>query len=514
MIIDRAIVSTDENSLYYEFWPMVAKGWRNIGIEPTAAVIGSVNLNYAFGKIIRVPQIDGVPNGFIAQVIRFIIPCFFPEQVSIIGDMDMIPLSKEYFQNTTQYSDDAILVFSADAYIDQVRYPMCYIAAKGKYFQQIIGLKDLKLKTISAFIRDLYALGKGWDTDELFFAAKLHASPLFDATVLMKRGGWKPFARNRIDRGRWRYSKAALFRDQYIDAHCVRPLHENRHALKDINEYLQQGSSGKNYLMHLFKQPIKRVLTNIKRYKQNYFANDLYDILSRQLSSDKASKVISFSLYGSNPRYTKNLNVVLKSYKEVYADWKCRVYVANDVSEEILALLAAMEADIFIMKGTSINASYMNWRFLAIEDSTVEVAIFRDLDSVATLREKRMVDDWLSSGKSFHIIRDHITHNARIMGGMWGARRANINIRQETKKMLMVNGYGIDQVFLEEIIFPQIKEDVLIHDSYPRFPDERPIIVSLPVGETFIGEVLTDEMARKTGRILLEQHFLDNFTLK
>jgi len=42
MRINRAIVSADSNPLYYEFWPIVAKAWRNIGPEPTAAVIGNL----------------------------------------------------------------------------------------------------------------------------------------------------------------------------------------------------------------------------------------------------------------------------------------------------------------------------------------------------------------------------------------------------------------------------------------------------------------------------------------
>lgn len=247
MEINRAIVSTDNNPLYYEFWPLVARAWRNIGIEPTVSVVGDVNLDYTYGTIIKMPLIDGISSGFISQVIRFIIPCFFPEEVSVIGDIDMIPLNKDYFtKNIAQYDNDNILIFSADAYKTALRYPMCYIAAKGKLFQQIIGLKGLELSAITAFIKDLFALGKNWDTDELFFAEQLHKSPLLKQTIFLKRGGWKPFAKNRIDRVEWRYSNIGFFINKYTDAHSLRPLHEHVNHLKGVIEYVERGSDGKN----------------------------------------------------------------------------------------------------------------------------------------------------------------------------------------------------------------------------------------------------------------------------
>ncbi|MCR8560188.1 hypothetical protein KXD93_21225 [Mucilaginibacter sp. BJC16-A38] len=515
MTIDRAIVATDHNPIYYEFWPLVAKGWKNIGIEPTAAVIGELNLNYAFGSVIKFPQIAGLPSGFIAQVIRFIIPCFFPEQVSVTGDMDMIPLNRNYFQQQiSSCSNDSIVIYSADAYKNEIRYPMCYIAAKGKYFQQIIGLRDLELQTIIAFITDLFALNKNWDTDELYFAEQLHKSSLFKETVFLDRGGWKPFAKNRIDRAGWRYAKMGLITERYIDAHCLRPLHENMKELKDIADYLEQGSVGKKYLLHLLKQPVKSAYDAIRLLNQNHFRKDLYAIAGRLPAGGSSNKIIAFSLYGDDPRYTSRLEEVIQSYHKWYPGWVCRIYAAKDVRPEVVRSLSESGNEVIMMDSMGVNASYTQWRFLAIEDRDAEAVVIRDLDSFATQREKIMVDQWLDSGKGFHIIRDHVNHHTRIMAGMWGIRRNQINIRKETRKLFITDAYGIDQIFLERMIFPLIKNDVLVHDSYPRYPDESPLVIPLMPGEDYVGEVHTDNTAKERDRQYLQAHLINNFTIK
>ena len=515
MLIERAIVSTDSNPIYYEFWPLVARGWRNFNIEPTAAVIGELNLDYAFGTVIKMPAIEDIPSDFVAQVIRFIIPCFFPEEVSITSDMDMIPLSRDYFtRQITACKNDDILIFSADAYKEELRYPMCYIAAKGKYFQQIIGLKDLEPGTIREFIRYLFSLNKKWATDELFFAEMLHKSPLLKQTVFLSRGGWNPCAKNRIDRVAWRYSKFGLMTDRYIDAHSLRPLHTNMKEISGIADYLNCGSSGKKYLLHLLKRPLKSAYDQMGRLKQNFFRKSIYAIARSQEITDCRDKIISFSLYGNSPRYSRQLVEVLASYKKLYPDWKCRVYAAKDLREETLQLITSSGSELFLMDSEGTNAAYMLWRFLAIEDRNARAFLIRDLDSMPSPREKLMVDQWLGSGKSFHIIRDHVNHGIKIMGGLWGILTNDFNIRKESRKILLGNRYGVDQAFLEQLVFPRIKDDVLIHDSFPRYPDESPVVIPIAEDEPFIGGILTDDVLMQRDRDQLKTHLIKNFTIQ
>ncbi len=71
------------------------------------------------------------------------------------------------------------------------------------------------------------------------------------------------------------------------------------------------------------------------------------------------------------------------------------------------------------------------WRFLVEDDPDVDFFLVRDADSVMNIKECAAVEDWLASGKAFHVMRDLPIHAELILAGMWGAHRGNIgNMRQ------------------------------------------------------------------------------------
>jgi hypothetical protein len=116
----------------------------------------------------------------------------------------------------------------------------------------------------------------------------------------------------------------------------------------------------------------------------------------------------------------------------------------------------------------------MFWRFFAVDLPNSEYSIFRDTDSRISLREKLAVDEWLSSGKTLHVMRDHPYHmipcgNDRlgILGGMWGIKSKKIPLTK------MINAYpnkgkifyGEDQTFLKTV-FSLFENDRCTHDEF------------------------------------------------
>ena len=78
------------------------------------------------------------------------------------------------------------------------------------------------------------------------------------------------------------------------------------------------------------------------------------------------------------------------------------------------------------MKDEDITNEYstpMMWRFEPIDDPEVEIIMSRDTDTRFTQREKLAVNEWLSTNKTFHIMRDHPHHNFCILGGMFGTKK-------------------------------------------------------------------------------------------
>ena len=64
----------------------------------------------------------------------------------------------------------------------------------------------------------------------------------------------------------------------------------------------------------------------------------------------------------------------------------------------------------------------MLWRFIPVLDPMVDLMVSRDLDSRLTAREQAAVEEWLTTGLAFHVMRDNPQHGTEILGGMWGAR--------------------------------------------------------------------------------------------
>jgi hypothetical protein len=89
------------------------------------------------------------------------------------------------------------------------------------------------------------------------------------------------------------------------------------------------------------------------------------------------------------------------------------------------------------------------WRYLAAEDPTVKIAVFRDCDSRLTPRERAAVYDWLASGGLLQVMRDHPRHDRPIMGGMWGVRCEEARwIPGLRRAQRITSYYQVDQLLL------------------------------------------------------------------
>ena len=201
-------------------------------------------------------------------------------------------------------------------------------------------------------------------------------------------------------------------------------------------------------------------------------------------------KYLSFSLWGSEPIYSIGAIKNAELWKELYPDWQMVVFYDNTVPYDIINSLKNMGVLCEDMSNKGIYGMF--WRFFAVDLPNSEYAIFRDTDSRISLREKMAVDEWLSSGKTLHVMRDHPYHmipcgNDRlgILGGMWGIKSKKIPLTKMIQSYPNKNKifYGEDQTFLKTI-FSLFENDRCTHDD---FFEKKPF----PIGRTegrFVGE--------------------------
>ena len=177
-------------------------------------------------------------------------------------------------------------------------------------------------------------------------------------------------------------------------------------------------------------------------------------------------KLICYSLWGADPKYTIGAIRNAEQIKTIYPGWIARFYCGTSVPKDITLRLLELGAEVIDMKVPG-DWSGMFWRFEAIADLDVDVMLSRDTDSRLTSREFEAVNQWLQTDKLFHTMRDHPEHNTEILGGMWGARKP---ILQDIKHLMNSYNKGdfwqVDQNFLREVVWPRVSYTVCTHDPF------------------------------------------------
>jgi len=117
----------------------------------------------------------------------------------------------------------------------------------------------------------------------------------------------------------------------------------------------------------------------------------------------------------------------------------------------------------------------------------------RDCDSRLNKREKLAVDEWLKSDKSFHIMRDHPWHDTEILGGMWGVRGDILsNMKDLIDNYVKGDFYKVDENFLKEHIYNEVKNDCFVHDEFFNYDAIKKCFPEKRNGQEFVGEVLDE----------------------
>jgi tetratricopeptide (TPR) repeat protein len=183
--------------------------------------------------------------------------------------------------------------------------------------------------------------------------------------------------------------------------------------------------------------------------------------------SERRRNIISFCLWGDNPVYVHGAIVNARLAPNIYYGWSCRFYCDNSVPADALQILRDEGAQVVMITDPALQAVRPMWRFLASDDPEVDRFICRDTDSRLNAQELIAVEDWIRTGKRFHVMRDHIYHMELMLAGMWGGVAGVIpdmtGLILKAQKHFN-NRFG-DQAFLMEQVWPLIRDDLCTHDS-------------------------------------------------
>ena len=172
--------------------------------------------------------------------------------------------------------------------------------------------------------------------------------------------------------------------------------------------------------------------------------------------------VISFCLFGDNPKYTRGMVENLKIIQDLLPDFLVYIHLGSGVPPEVAAEYAAFS------NARLVQSSEPDWVLLAHRicyPVEADVLFSRDADSRINARDVWAMRAFMASDKTFHIVRDHVWHKSKIMGGLCGRKRAVQPAAMLAEWAGTTFGYGTDEAFLSKMVYPNVVQQALIHSS-------------------------------------------------
>lgn len=168
MKIEKVILSSNDNPDYIQFWPIVSEAWNSLGVEPILIYTGEKKLKLN-GNVIKFNP-KNMDSAFVAQNIRILYPALLKDKNVIVSDIDNLPLSKNYFLDSTlDYPDNSFIIYRPDACPPNM-ISMMWNAANSNTWKEIFKIeneKQIYFKLRLWYSKKYTIQGKAWYTDQI-----------------------------------------------------------------------------------------------------------------------------------------------------------------------------------------------------------------------------------------------------------------------------------------------------------------------------------------------------------
>ena len=243
-LVDRIIVSADEENRFFEFWPIVSEAWNKFfpGVPVSLAFVSKRNEAdplvvklREYGNVTLFAPLPGIPSANQAKISRFALAASCSEQVCMIEDIDTIPLQREYVERVLrQRRPGELLCVGHEVYENtphQGKFPVSNITCEGELFQQFLNPHNLPYDSLIETWKGLEV----FDQKESINNPPERFSDESLLRVLISRwGGLVRKARRDvniheewIDRSWWKIDPKRLMAGQYVTCNFLRPFSEN-----------------------------------------------------------------------------------------------------------------------------------------------------------------------------------------------------------------------------------------------------------------------------------------------
>lgn len=246
MKIEKVILSSTTNPYYLDFWPLVSKIWKKkFNIHPVLILIHddkNIKVSEEYGSVLYLEPLKDIPVNTQAQCSRLFFPSLEPNTTWATSDIDMFPISRQYFiDNIQNISDDKFINLNAHVIGSN---SICYNVAKGKTFKTVLDLPE----TFELFMeqtewrhqahthRPTHGLElQYWFADEVYCNKKItHFHNNVDSNILYNPPRPGGFCARRLDRGTasWnKFNEDSILNEYYLDSHVARPYSQHKQKI-------------------------------------------------------------------------------------------------------------------------------------------------------------------------------------------------------------------------------------------------------------------------------------------
>jgi hypothetical protein len=230
-------MGSDKNPMYLDFWNPVSKIWKEkFNVTPVLGLIGDEESELEetnFGLIKKFKIVENVNIGLQSQIVRFFLPKFL-DGICLMSDIDMIPLSKIYFEENSKYiEEDNMVIFSSNnsQTVNEKMYPICYVGGHSNILKKVFELDN----DWNSFCQNLSKRNEKWYTDQKFLFEKSSEFNSETSKLILLEREW---GNNRVDRSKWDYKPELVKEGYYIDCHSLRPYNIYKSEIDKLIELI------------------------------------------------------------------------------------------------------------------------------------------------------------------------------------------------------------------------------------------------------------------------------------
>jgi len=255
---DRVILSCDPNPKFLDFWPVVAQAWQKLfGVSVRLALVADIKAFpapqlYAYGPVDYLPPVEGIPIANQAKVARYwVAAAMQDDHVTMINDIDLLPLSKDYVNTLLGNRPKGTLVtLGAELYrgVEKGKHMAGYLTGETSVFKQMVNPKGLGW---TDWVRSFSGLQRFDHKEDISNPTNSENPDCFSDESLLRYLQWInpvpfenrrmpfwPYTEQALDRADWKFDAQKLKDGVYKEAHLPRPYSENVDKIKPLTDYL------------------------------------------------------------------------------------------------------------------------------------------------------------------------------------------------------------------------------------------------------------------------------------